>query len=90
MDSRSTFLHAHVGFEAQRRRRTVERVNGYPLHAPEGAGRAAGLPAASPCVPASKKSAALPKCAPYQNRHRWEGASIPRRARETSLRNSAK
>ena len=36
----------------------MARVNGYPLGAPEGASRAAGLPAARPCVPASQKSAA--------------------------------
>ena len=48
-----------------------------------------GLALPRPRVHASQKSIATPKCEPYQNRHRWEGASIPRRAGETSLRNSA-
>ena len=39
MDGRSTFLHLPQGFKRTSRRRTVERVNGYPAHAPEGAGR---------------------------------------------------
>ena len=39
MDSRSTFLHLSQGSRRMCSRRTVERVNGYPAHAPEGAGR---------------------------------------------------
>ena len=62
-------------------------VNGYPLYAPEGADRAAGLPVARPCVSASQKSPGALTRRPYRNRHRWEGTDIPRRARETSLRN---
>ena len=38
------------------RRRTVAWVNGYPMHGRERPGRARGLPRASPCVHASKKS----------------------------------
>ena len=38
------------------RRRTVAGVNGYPLHGRERPGRAAGSPAARPCVHASQKS----------------------------------
>ena len=64
-------------------------VNGYPLHVPEGAGQASGSPGARPCVHASQKSPYVLTRQPYQNRHRWEGTKIPRRARETSLRNSA-
>ena len=47
------------------------------------------LAGASPCVPASQKRPRALTRQPYQNRHRWEGTSIPRRAGETSLRNSA-
>ena len=39
MDSRSTFLHLSQGFKRMCSRRTVERVNGYPAHVPEGTGR---------------------------------------------------
>ena len=44
MDSRSTFLHLSQGFKRMCSRRTVERANGYPAHAPEGAGRAGVRP----------------------------------------------
>ena len=36
MDSRSTFLHLSQGSKRMCSRRTVERANGYPAHAPEG------------------------------------------------------
>ena len=71
------------------RRRTVEGVNGYPPYGRERPDRACGSPRARPCVHASQKSIAPLTCTPYQNRHRWEGTKIPRRAGETSLRNSA-
>ena len=74
---------------ARRRRRTVAGVNGYPLYGRERPDRALGSPGARPCVHASQKSVTIPKRRPYQNRHRWEGTNIPRRAGETSLRNSA-
>ena len=75
--------------QAQRRRRVVAGVNGYPLDARERAVRVPGSPGARRFPHASQKSAATPTCTPYQNRHRWEGTKIPRRAGETSLRNSA-
>ena len=39
MDSRSTVLHLSQGSKRMCSRRTVERVNGYPAHVPEGTGR---------------------------------------------------
>ena len=71
-------------------RKTVAGVNGYPLYGRERPDRACGLPRARPCTHASQKSPSALTRRPYQNRHRWEGTNIPRRARETSLRNSAK
>ena len=54
--------------------------NGRPLR---------GFAPGGPRVPASQKRPRALTRRPYQNRHRWEGTSIPRRAGETSLRNSA-
>ena len=55
-----------------------------------GNGRAPeGFAPTAPCVPASKKRPRVLTRRPYQNRHRWDGTRIPRRAGETSLRNSA-
>ena len=48
-----------------------------------------GFAPASPCVHAAEKKHPILNGRPYQNRHRWEGTNIPRRAGETSLRNSA-
>ena len=48
-----------------------------------------GFAPLSPCVHAAKKKHPILNGRPYQNRHRWEGTNIPRRAGETSLRNSA-
>ena len=88
MDSRSTFLHRHGGFK-----RDVgegQRLGSTVIPSTAGNGRTEdGFFRPRPCVHASKKSIATLTCWPYQNRHRWEGAKIPRRAGETSLRNSA-
>ena len=75
--------------QARCRRRAVAGVNGYPLYGVEAPDRVRDPSRARPCTHASQKSSATPTCRPYQNRHRWEGTNIPRRAGETSLRNSA-
>ena len=56
MDSRSTFLHLSQGFKRMCSRRTVERANGYPAHAPEGAGRAGVRPCKSMCPRCQEKA----------------------------------
>ena len=90
VDGQQANIPAHVWrVHARHRRRAVAGVNGYPLGVRERTFRGSGLPGPRPCTHASQKSAAILTCIPYQNRHRWEGTKIPRRARETSLRNSA-
>ena len=80
--------HLHGGFK-----RDVgegQRLGSTVIPSTAGNGRTEdGLARPRPRVHASKKSIAILTCWPYQNRHRWEGAKIPRRAGETSLRNSA-
>ena len=63
-------------------------VNGYPLYGEESPDGVRVRPGSAmrPCFPEKRRDT---ECMPYQNRHRWEGTRIPRRAGETSLRNSA-